>query len=40
MFRSPFPFSLLQQAALFRVIGAFVLIIGLWGAIAWAVALP
>jgi hypothetical protein len=38
--RPPFPFSLLQQAAAARVVGATIVIAGLWLAIAWAVSLP
>jgi hypothetical protein len=36
----PSPFSLLQHAALTRVLAALIVIAGLWLAIHWAVVLP
>lgn len=38
--RNPSPFSLMQHAALSRILAALVVIAGLWLAISWAVSLP
>lgn len=38
--RKPSPISLMQHAALSRMVAALVVIAGLWLAISWAVSLP